>query len=97
MIDDNPRKHFEAVIQNLAFLYNEDRIAIRDEIKAILSAKKLIKFSTTELNLEVLKKLANRLHAFYADQEQCPPEFRSELDIEKILTTFCNELSATST
>lgn len=83
---ESPRKHFEAVLKDLADFYGEDREALREDLKAVLMRHKVIAFSTVELRDEALEKLADRLHAFYFDQkENTPPQFRAELNFEKIL------------
>lgn len=72
---DNARKHFEAVIQSLAYMYNLTRNNLRHDIKYLLIEKKIIKESTKELTEEQLKIYANRLSAFYFDQNNRPAEY----------------------
>jgi hypothetical protein len=88
-----PRKHFEKIIQEIANMYGETRISIRNEIKDILVERWIIKSSTTELNDEELKKLANLLHGFWADQDQRPPDERSTLNLTNILKYFKHDES----
>lgn len=82
------RPHFEAVISDIAYLYQIDRLDLRLEIKQELASYGIIKESTRELREDQLKKYANRLTAFYADQETRPPQERSELDLRQILLSF---------
>lgn len=81
----NARQHFEAVIADIAEFYDEDRIALRDETKALLCKRKIIRGSTTELTDEQLKAFANKLSAFYLQEVETPPQFRRELNLETIL------------
>lgn len=81
------RKHYEAVINDIAILYGEDRIAIRDEIKEFMKKHDVIEFSTTELPEEDLKRYADRLTAFYNQEKTWFDSYgcKLELDLEKIL------------
>jgi hypothetical protein len=84
---ENPRKHFEAVLADLANIYEEDRVALRDEVKDILIKHGRIKRSTTELDDETLENIADRLHTFYFNQTiNRPPDWGlAELNIESII------------
>lgn len=79
------RKHFEAVISDLAEREKLDRDTLREDIKIELIASGIIQYSTTELPGEALEQLADRLHQrlFYLDTN--PPEYWPELDLKKLL------------
>lgn len=74
------RKHFEAALHDLAILYNVDKKRLKGGFKLLLSEKKIIKESTTELTDHQLKSLADKLSLYHYRMSNTPPCERGNLN-----------------
>lgn len=83
MIND-ARKHFEAVVNDLALLMRLDRADLREDVKGTLRRHQSIKVSTTELSEAQLEFFADRLQQYKVDIDMLPPEERP-FDLDRIL------------
>ena len=83
MIND-ARKHFEAVVNDLALCMRLDRADLREDVKGTLRRHQSIKASTTELSEAQLEYFADRLHQYRFDIDVLPPEERP-FNLDKIL------------
>lgn len=85
MQDYEIRKHYEAALHSLALMFGFQPRLMRNEFKHFLMEQNVIKQSTTELDDERLKGLADKLSVFHSRMENTPPEERGLLDFRNIL------------
>lgn len=79
------RKKLEASLSDLAKLFGLNIKPLRENWKWFLAREGIIKLSTTELDDEQLKKLADQVSIYNSRIENTPPDERGLLEFQNIL------------
>lgn len=81
----DPRKHFEAVIADLALRLKREPRDIRADVKQALMAKGRIVWSTTELGETELEQYADKLHVYVFHCDEYPRDEWKPFDLNTVL------------